>query len=314
MTFDESITAATFHALDPIDAPVVAADRAHLAPFKGGIRGPDARVRYDAIFEAMPANEGVHHEKDMLGGVSGWWCRPKDARRDASMLYLHGGGYVLGNARPYLALAGQVATRSRVAVFVPDYRLAPESPFPAAVADAEATYRALAARTPRIVVVGDSAGGGLALALLATLVADRRTPLPVAAAVMSPWTDLAMTGGSLLSRADADPIFTPDALADLASLYLGGHDARNPLASPLYGVFEGYPPLRIDVGSDEVLLDDSLRLAERALAAGAEVSLHVWDGMAHVVPSRYGKLLAADRCLDEIGGFLGAHLGDAADG
>ncbi|WP_206521664.1 alpha/beta hydrolase, partial [Mesorhizobium sp. M7A.F.Ca.CA.001.05.1.1] len=183
------------------------------------------------------------------------------------MLYIHGGGYVLGSAEALANFAGQIAARVGADIFVPDYRLAPEHPFPAAIDDAVAAYRGLVAEgAERIVVVGDSAGGGLTLALLSILAADKTKGLvqPVGAAAMSPWTDLALTGDSIETRAEADPIFTRGVLQSFADMYLQGQDATNPKASPLYAQLRGLPPIRIDVGDDELLLADSIRYADRA--------------------------------------------------
>ncbi len=207
--------------------------------------------------------------------------------------------------------AGQIAARVGADAFVPDYRLAPEHPFPAAIDDAVAAYRGLVAEgAERIVVVGDSAGGGLTLSLLSILAADKTKGMvqPVGAAVMSPWTDLALTGDSFETRAEADPIFTRGVLQGFADMYLQGQDATNPKASPLYAQLSGLPPIRIDVGDDEVLLADSVRYADRARAAGVEVTLSVWEGMPHVFQSSLGRFLAAERSVDAIGDFLRQRL------
>jgi acetyl esterase/lipase len=224
----------------------------------------------------------------------------------AGLLYLHGGCYVLGSAKALCNLAGHIAVRIRANTFVADYRLAPENAFPAAVEDALAVYRAFTEQADRIVVSGDSAGGGLTLALLATLAShgDRLQELR-GAAVMSPWTDLALTGASLTTQAEVDPLFTRTVLAHFAGLYLQGADPADPRASPLYGPVPYHtPPIRIDVGDAEVLLSDSLRYALKLSDAGRNVAVHVWAGMPHVFPSSIGRLKAADSALDEIGNFL----------
>jgi acetyl esterase/lipase len=225
-------------------------------------------------------------------------------------LYLHGGCYVLGTAEAFRNQASHFAKLAGADTFVPDYRRAPEDPFPAAVDDAWAVYRALAQEADKIAVAGDSAGGALALAILAAAAspAGRDVRPARGAVVMSPWVDLALTGKSMQERAEADPIFTRDVLAAFAAEYLQGQDPREPSASPLYGALTGLPPLRIDVGEDEILLDDSKRYAERARAAGVEVTLAIWAGMPHGFQGAVGKLVAANKAVEAAGRFLAARL------
>ncbi|RNJ45521.1 esterase [Mesorhizobium erdmanii] len=301
----------TIHPLSPEDAPALAAMRQAASAHKGEKLGPEARPMFDAMFAATPAAADVQVEAATAGGIAGFWLRPVSARSGAHILYLHGGGYVLGSAGALTNFAGQIASRVGADTFVPDYRLAPEHPFPAAIDDAVAAYRGLVADgAERIVVVGDSAGGGLTLSLLSALAADKTngTVQPVGAAVMSPWTDLALTGDSLETRAEADPIFTGGVLQGFADMYLQGQDAKNPKASPLYARLNGLPPIRIDVGDDELLLADSVRYADRARAAGVEVTLSVWQGMPHVFQSSLGHFLAAERSVDAIVDFLRQRL------
>jgi acetyl esterase/lipase len=297
----------TLQPLASEDATVVAALRQATAPHKGEPMGPEARPMFDAMMAATPAAEGVRSEAGAVGGISGWWVRPADADPGRRLLYVHGGGYGLGSAEAFRNLAGQIARRARAEAFLPDYRLAPEHPFPAAIEDVVAAYRGLSGLgSGRIVLAGDSAGGGLVLALLSILAAEGVSP--AGAAVMSPWTDLALTGDSLQSRAEADPIFTRSVLDALAEAYAPGADKIEPRLSPLYAPLDGLAPIRIDVGDDEVLLDDSVRFAARAQAAGVAVSLSVWAGMPHVFQSSLGRLSAAERSLDAIGAFLSQRL------
>jgi len=190
---------------------------------------------------------------------------------------------------------------------VPDYRLAPEHPFPAAVDDVLATFRGMDdGRTRRIAITGDSAGGNLALVLascVATKAVTARATL-VGAAVLSPVTDLTLSGATYETRADADPYFTKQQVAELVRSYLGNADANDPLASPLRGRLSGLPAIRVHVGDDEVLLDDSRRYVERAVAAGVDVQLEVWTGMPHGFPASIGALKASVQALDAIGTFL----------
>ena len=305
----------TIHPLSPEDAPAVAAMRQAASAHKGEPLGPEARPMFDAMFAATPAAANVRVEAGTVGGIAGVWLRPANARPDARMLYLHGGGYVLGSAQAVTHFAGQIAARVGLDAFVPDYRLAPEHPFPAAIDDAVDAYRGLVSEgAERIVVGGDLAGGGLTLALLSILAADKRKRMmePVGAAVMSPWTDLALTGNSFETRADADPIFTRGVLQGFADLYLQGQDAANPKASPLYAPLGDLPPIRIDVGDDEVLLADSIRYADLAQAAGVEITLSIWEGMPHVFQSSLDQFLAAEQSVTAIGDFLRQRLIDTS--
>ena len=307
---DEVIAAekwSTVHDLSPEDAAAVAAMRTMLEPYKGGLQGTAARKRFDEIMQHTPDAEGIAYEADTVGGVPGWWCRPPRARSSAAILYLHGGWYVWGSAIAYRNFVGHVAARAGVAAFVPDYRLAPEHPLPAAALDAQACYRGLVERgTRRIALVGDSAGGGLALALLSFTTASTAPNgvVPVGAVVLSPVTDMTLAGSSWETRAAADLDVTRSQAVALVRLALGEHTSADPLVSPLYGDLGGLPPIRVHVGGDELLLDDSLRYVERAVAAGVDAKVDVWRGMQHVFPTSVGTLSAAAKSLDDIGEFL----------
>lgn len=300
------------HPLAAEDAPIVAAMRQAIARHKGAPMGAEARPVFGAMMAAAPAAEGVRFEPGEVGCVPGWWCRPANANPDRRLLYVHGGGYVLGSAMAFRNLASQIAARATADAFLPDYRLAPEHPFPAAIEDVLAVYRGLTVQgSERIAVAGDSAGGGLTLALMAILAAEGARP--AGGAVMSPWTDLGLTGASLKSRAEADPIFTGSVLQGLADSYAHGQDRTDPRMSPLHAPLAGLPSIRIDVGDDELLLDDSVRFAARAAEAGVDVSLSIWAGMPHVFQSSLGRLRAADQSLDAIGAFLSSRLDFPAD-
>ena len=295
-----------------LDRAAMVSMRLMLRSAKGTVSGPDARKTFDEMMEKVPAASGVTYDAATIGGVSGWWCRPADAVKGAAILYLHGGGYAVGSAQAYQHFVGQVASRTRVAAFVPEYRLAPEFPFPAAVEDAKATYEGLVAQgVTKIALAGDSAGGGLALILLSWATAKARAGsglIPKGAAVISEWTDLAMIGESMKTRAEADPLSTPASLAAMARLYLGDRDARDPLASPLCGDLTGLPPVRMHVGEDDVLLDDSVRYGERFEREGGAIQVHTWQGMIHVFPSNVALLKAAKEALDDVGQFLRRQL------
>jgi epsilon-lactone hydrolase len=312
MSTDLSTANTTNHAEHLADRAAMVAMRTVIAPHPKADLGPAGRAAFDDLMDKTPSAEGVTYEAATVGGVPGWWCRPAEADAGRAILYLHGGAYVVGSARAYRHFAGQIASRAKAPAFVTDYGLAPERPFPAAVEDAEAAYRGLAdAGFSRIAVVGDSAGGGLALVMAARMAQAARELAalrPVAVCVMSPWTDLALTGDSIGTRAAHDPMLSRRALEDARQLYLGQGNARDPLASPLYGDLAGLPPLLLHVGEDEILLDDARRFADRSSKSGSEAELHIWQGMAHVFPSNLALLEAAREALDIAGEFLRRNL------
>ena len=292
------------HPLDPEDAKVTAALRAMVSASKGARPGIEARAQYDALMESVSPRGDVTFAADTLGGVPGLWVRPTGWRPGAAIVHLHGGWFNFGSAKAYRHLVGQIAARAGARAFIPDYRLAPEHPFPAATDDVRACYQGLVERdVHRIALTGDSAGGNLALGLASSGIATL-----VGVAVVSPVTDLTLSGASYATRADADPLFTRPQVAELVHSYLGSADARQPLASPLHGRYAGMPAIRIHVGDDEVLLDDSLRYVERAVAAGVDARADVWMGMPHGFPASIGRLKAAAQALDAIGAFLTERL------
>jgi acetyl esterase/lipase len=240
------------------------------------------------------------------GGVPAEWLTAPGASQDRVLLYFHGGAYQAGSAAGLRHLVGLLSGAARARALSVDYRLAPEHPFPAAIEDAVAAYRwllASGADPARIAVAGDSAGGGLALGALVAL-RDAGEPMPAAAVLLSPWTDLALTGESVRTRAAADMMIKPERMTESAALYLAGADPRHPYASPLYADLHALPPLLIHVGDAEVILDDSTRLAARARDAGLEVSLEIWDEMPHVFPAFAGLLPEADQAIEHIGAWL----------
>jgi len=301
-----------FHAEHLLDRSAMLAMRAVIAVQPAVDFGPGGRAAFDALMQRTPAAAGVAYEAATMGGVPGWWCRPADVAADAAILYLHGGAYVVGSAHAYRHFVGHIAARAKAPAFVADYGLAPERPFPAAVDDADAAYRGLAAAGfSRIAIVGDSAGGGLALGLaarMAQVARDRAVSCPAAVAVMSPWTDLALTGDSIVARAKRDPLLTRETLESARHLYLGQMDSKDPRVSPLYDDLSSLPPVLIHVGEDEILLDDARCCADRLAKSGSAAELHVWQGMLHVFPANLAVLHAAREALDIAGEFLRRNL------
>jgi len=299
------------HPLDPDDASTIGQIEAAVRPYKGLPWRIEVREQYDALLEGVSHRDDVTFESDTVGGVPGLWVRPASSRPDEALLHVHGGWFSAGSATAYRHLVGHIAARAGARAFVPDYRLAPEHPFPAAVDDVLATFRGMDdSGIRRMAVTGDSAGGNLAL-VLASCVAAKTVPakgILVGAAVLSPVTDLTLSGATYETRAEADPYFTRQQVAELVRFYLGSADANDPLASPLQGRLSGLAPIRIHVGDDEVLLDDSRRYVERAMAAGVDARLDVWTGMPHGFPASVGILKASAQSLDAIGMFLTERL------
>lgn len=240
-----------------------------------------------------------------IDGMPAEIITPEGTTPERTLLYLHGGGYILCSPDTHRPLVAALAKKSGSRALLIDYRLAPEHPFPAAIDDAMKAYRWLLAQGTdhkTITLAGDSAGGGLTMATLFSL-RDAGDPMPAGAALLSPWTDLAMSGESHVTLQERDPMLSVEGAHIGARHYLGGASPTNPLASPLYGHFDGLPPLLIHVGGNEILLDDSLRLAERAKSAGVEVTLKVWPGMPHVFQAaRF--LPEARSSVNEIAAFL----------
>ncbi|MFF9160639.1 alpha/beta hydrolase [Streptomyces longwoodensis] len=289
---------------DALDALLRSAPRSETRPT------PEEQRSGFAAAVGRPATDGVVTRRTVLGGRPALELEPAGASGRGRLLYLHGGGYVVGSPDTHAGLVGELARRAGVRAVSVDYRTAPEHPFPAAVDDGLAAYRALLADTdPRdLVLAGDSAGGGLSIA---TLLAARDAGLPQPAAVVlfSPWVDLTLSGGSIRTKEDADPLFVEADLRDYADLYLGTTDPAHPLASPLFADLTGLPPLLVQVGANEVLLDDAVRLAGRAGADDVDVTLEVGPGLPHVFQHHYGRLDEADAALDRAARFLRTHLG-----
>lgn len=266
----------------------------------------ERRAGYDAFLaRELPAD--VRAEVSALGARPALELIPETVQDEqARLVYLHGGAFVMGSPAGYGGFTAQFARRAAIRTVSLDYRLAPEHPFPAAVEDGLAAYRDLLDRgTPpsKIVLAGDSAGGNL---VLATLLSARGAglPMPAAAALMSPVTDAAMTGESMRSKNGVDPIFTPESLTEPFAAYLAGANPRSELASPLFADLRGLPELLIQVGSHELLLDDSTRLAVRAAAADVTVTLEVYAQAPHVFQINYETSAAADAALNGVARFI----------
>jgi acetyl esterase/lipase len=264
---------------------------------------------------AFPLAADIRVEPVDAGGVRGEWVAAPNAGSARAVLYLHGGGYVIGSINTHRELCARIARAAAARVLVIDYRLAPEHPFPAAVEDAVAAYQWLIGRVPpeAVAIGGDSAGGGLTLATLLAL-RDRGISLPAAGILLSPWTDLALTGESLATRASLDPMITAGAqgIRGMAQSYLGNADSRNPLVSPLYGDLTRLPPLLIQVGTSEVLFDDATRVDAKARAAGVDVTFEAWNEMIHVFQVFASLLPEGQQAIEKIGAFVQAHTREVA--
>jgi epsilon-lactone hydrolase len=275
-------------------------------PPRTGMSIPERRATMDAWDKAYPVADDVTVASAKVAEVPVEWITAPNASEDAVLLFLHGGGYVIGSPDSHRHLVANLSEETGLQGLLVDYRLAPEDPFPAAVEDAISVYAALLTHgfeAEEIVVAGDSAGGGLVVAMMLAI-RDANLPLPAAGICLSPWNDLTGTAKSLETNASVDPTVTKESLDFFAGEYLGEEDAQNPYASPLFGDFTGLPPLLIQVGSVEVLLDDAVVLAERAKEAGVSVTLEIWDEMIHVWHRYYPVLQEAREANARIGEYV----------
>ena len=259
-----------------------------------------------------PTSKDVKLIRVKIGEIPCEWVLAPGADPDLRLLYLHGGGFVSGSGGFYLRLAAHISAAARCAVLLPDYRLAPEHPFPAGIEDCVSAHEWMIANGPSgpgpckaTFIAGDSAGGSLTLATLLAL-RDRKRPLPAGGIPLSPSTDLTLASESL--RTVVDPIISAKTMPVFRDLYLGKTDPRNPLASPVFGDYRGIPPLLIQVGEHEMLRDDSLRVAKKALADGIPVKLEVWAGMFHVFQSHDPLLPEAREAIEHIADFMRSAL------
>jgi acetyl esterase/lipase len=274
----------------------------------------EVREQFEMIAAIMPAAPDVRVEKADAGGVPAEWLTPPEADPSRVLYWLHGGGYCIGSVNTHRGVVSAIARAAGMRALVPDYRLAPEHPFPAALDDAVAAYRWILEQgvaPERTVIGGDSAGGGLTVAALVAL-RDAGAPLPAAAVLVSPWTDLECAGASIAEKAEVDPMLTREVLLRMAEAYCGGHDPRSPLISPLHADLSSLPPMLIQVGTWEILLDDSLRLAERAKAAGVDVTLETWEEMIHVWHFFAASVPESREAIEAVGRWLRRRVPAAA--
>ena len=279
-------------------------------PFNLGHSTAEHRKLFDA-FAIRPYPADVAAADVTLGGVGAIELTAGGNAADPTIVYFHGGGYTAGSARSGAHLAAELARRAGGRALSVDYRLAPEHPYPAAVEDGLAFYAGLldsGVSPSRVLLAGDSAGGGLAVATLLAA-RDQGLPQPAAVAVFSPWADITRSGASMRTQDVADPLFSYDALGWYASRFLPAGDRSAPLASPVFATLTGLPPLLIQVGSHEVLLDDAIRLAANASRDDVEVTLQVAAEGTHVFQLHFGALDEADEAIDEAARFFRRHLG-----
>jgi len=276
-------------------------------PIPMDVPWPERRKAMEEWQAALKVPPETKTQEISASGVRAEWIWRPESDLDRGILYLHGGGYAIGSIATHRYLMQGISRASGARVLGIDYRLAPENPFPAAVEDAVTAWRWMLQQgldPKRCAIAGDSAGGGLTIATMVAL-RDRGVPLPGAAAVLSPWTDLAGTGASVKTKAAEDPMVTEPGLRMMADAYLSGQDAKTPLASPLYANLSGLPPTLVQVGTAEILLDDATRFTERARAAGVEVELEPWEDMIHVFQC-FPMLAEAEQAIDRIGSFVRA--------
>jgi epsilon-lactone hydrolase len=271
------------------------------------------REQMEQMGSRLPLPRGASWDACEMPGVLGEWVQDQRSQgSDRVVLHLHGGAYSMGSPRTHRGLGATLSRTARAPVLLPEYRLAPEEVFPAALDDVVVAYRWLVeehgTEPRRIAVTGDSAGGGLALALLLRL-RDEGHPLPACYVGLSPWTDLAGTGPSLTEMDGTDPWLSAALIEPAARAYAGEAALDDPLVSPLYADLTGLPPMLVHVGSDEILRDDGCRLVERARAAGVEASVGVFEGLWHVFHAFPGFPESRD-ALREIGGFIRRHTGE----
>lgn len=267
---------------------------------------PSLRVRWEKLAARSRTASGIRVKYVDIAGVECEWLVPTDCRDAPVLFYLHGGAYVSGSAKTHRAMVSYLAKKAGMRALLPNYRLAPEHPFPAGLEDCVAVYRALVdggADPADIAIAGDSAGGGMTMASLLTL-RDAGDAVPAAGVLLSPWLDLTGTGESAKSRARHDPLFRVQDMPNAAAHYASPEQQQHPLVSPVFADVHGLPPILIQVGDHEILLSDSTRIADKISAAGGQVTLQVWPDMWHVFQYFIGRMPEAQKALDDIASFL----------
>ncbi|MEX0682854.1 MAG: alpha/beta hydrolase [Dehalococcoidia bacterium] len=279
-------------------------------PIRDGMTFEQARAAFEQIASIYPIDADIKREKADANGVSGEWITPPGVSGDTTIFYIHGGGWTVGSVNTHARMVANICKAADARAFSIDYRLAPEHPFPAGFDDCLTAYRWLLDQgvdPERLVIAGDSAGGNLTLATLVRL-RDEGLPLPAAAVALSPATDMEATGDSVKTRRDVEPMLDPDGIEKVREAYCPGQDVRNPYLSPLYADLAGLPPMLIQVGDHEILLDDAKRFAERATAAGVDATLEVWDEMIHVFQFFAPMLPEGTAAIERIGEFVKASV------
>ena len=271
----------------------------------------DYRLSYERIMSSLPLDDDIKTKRVGVNGVPAEWISAPESQDGRVVLYLHGGGYLFGSARTHRVMLAHLARAAKSRVLALDYRLAPEIPFPAPVEDSVSAYRWLLSQgiaPEKMVIGGDSAGGGLTVAALVAL-RHVGEPMPAAGVCISPWADMEATGQSYTTNAEADPSVSKENILKIAEVYMDGKDPKAPLASPIHADLTGLPPLLLQVGGIEVLLDDSTMLKSRAKEAGVPVEMEVWDDMPHVWHHFAPILPEARKAIARIGEFVLQHTG-----
>jgi len=275
-------------------------------------KGPEERrQRLDALGQSLGAPDDARLESIEIAGVPAEWSTTPEADVGRAVLYLHGGGYMAGSVVSHRYVAVEIGRAAHGRTLALGYRLAPEHPYPAQLEDALAAYSMLldhGLAPSNIAVGGDSAGGNLTLSLLLSL-RERGLPLPACGWLVSPWSDLTASGATMQGKADVDPMISKPYLLELAQAFAGGRAFADPLISPQFADLASLPPLLIQVGSDETLLDDAITLAGRAGAAGVAVTLEVWPDMIHAFPMFFPQVAASRRATEHAGAFMRRYMG-----
>lgn len=286
--------------LDANDAKILPALRSRFGKFWSDTN-EDPRRKYQIFMEGTAIDDRVEFQPSAPSHPTGLWCLQGSRKPHRAILFLHGGAYSLGDAAAYRGFVSQIAVRTQCSIFTLDYPLAPEVPAPTALNLASTALNELLESYSEVSVVGDSAGGGMTLALLSKSQKRRQVRAGV---VFSPWTDLSLSGASIKGKASSEVLLSSDALATAADGYRGALQKDDPQVSPLFSIPQDLPRLLIQVGTEEILLDDSIGYAERAHEAGVRVSLEVWQGLHHVFQLNVKELRSARHALDRAAAFL----------